>query len=130
VPEQSRITAKETKMKKVFAVWVISIASLSCVQSDYDGAAKVKEGALVIDVRTAKEFKEGHLQDAINIPYTEIGEKIDGYVKSKEAKLTLYCRSGRRSAIAKKTLEKLGFKRVVDAGAYAKLKEQEMKSEE
>jgi phage shock protein E len=117
-------------MKKAFAVWVISIASLSCVQNNHDGAAMVEEGGLTIDVRTAKEFKEGHLEDAINIPYTEIGEKIGGYVKNKEAKITLYCRSGRRSAIAKKTLENQGFKSVVDAGAYAKLKEQEKKNEE
>ena len=117
-------------MKKAFAVWVISIVSLGCVPSNDDGAAQVEESHLLIDVRTAKEYEEGHLENAINIPYTEIAEKIAGYAKNKEERITVYCRSGRRSAIAKETLEKKGYEAVKDAGAYAKLKERETQNEE
>ena len=117
-------------MKRAIAVSVLAIMSLSCGLSKHDKSARVKESSIIIDVRTAKEYNKGHLKNAINIPHTEIGERIAGHAKDKEGKITVYCRSGHRSGIAKVTLEKLGYTSVVNAGAYEKLKAQEMKNEE
>ena len=117
-------------MKKALAVSVIAIMSLSCGQGKYDKSAKIHGGSIIIDVRTAEEYKEGHLKNAINIPHTEIGERIADHVKNKEEKIAVYCRSGRRSGIAKETLKNKGYRLVVNAGAYAKLKDQEKKNEE
>ncbi len=89
----------------------------------------IHDKCILIDVRTAKEYKEGHLKNAINIPYAEIKDKIREYVKDKDEKIILYCRSGRRSGIAKKILEGIGYKNVVDAGVYEKLKKFERKNE-
>jgi len=72
-----------------------------------------------------KNMKEGYLENAINIPHTEFAVKIADHVKNKEDKITVYCRSGRRSGIAKKILVNIGYTSVVNAGAYTKLKEQE-----
>ena len=105
-----RYAAKGKNMKKAIAVPVLAVMSLSCGQGKYDRSAKVSEGSIIIDVRTAKEYKEGHLKDAINIPHTEIGERIADHVKNKEEKITVYCRSGRRSGIAKETLENKGYR--------------------
>ena len=77
-----------------------------------------------------KNMKRDILKNAINIPHTEIGVKMADHVKNKENKITVYCRSGRRSGIAKKILVNIGHKCVVNAGAYAKLKEQEDKRQE
>lgn len=82
---------------------------------------------ILIDVRTAAEFKEGHLGKAINIPHTEIAEKIGAFVTNKADRIVLYCRSGNRSGIAEGTLRAMGYTNIVNAGAYAKLKEQEAK---
>ena len=110
-------------MRNAIVVFAVVIMSLSCSQSGDVKTAKIDEsGTILIDVRTAKEYKAGHLKNAINIPHTEIGERIGDHVKSKEDRITVYCRSGRRSAIAKKTLESMGYKHVVNAGAYEKLK--------
>ena len=111
-------------MKKAIALFLLTVMCLSCEQDKLDSPPEAGKPGMVIDVRTAREYEAGHLQDAINIPYDEIGERIADHVQDKEGEITLYCRSGRRSAIAKQTLDKLGYKRVVDAGAYAKLKAQ------
>jgi len=117
-------------MKTVLVVFAIAVISLSCSQSKDWEIVKVDESSTIVDVRTAKEYEEGHLRNAINIPHTEIGVKMADHVKNKEDKITVYCRSGRRSGIAKKMLVNIGYKCVVNAGAYAKLKEQEGKRQE
>jgi len=71
---------------------------------------------VIIDVRTTQEWNNGHLEGAVLIPYDQIGEKIGSIVKSKSGKIYVYCRSGRRSKIAKETLEKMGYRDIVDLG--------------
>jgi rhodanese-related sulfurtransferase len=99
--------------------------SWSCIPEENDMPGQILEHSLVIDVRTVQEFDSGHLRAAINIPYTEIAQRIADHVKNKDDRITVYCRSGRRSGIAKKTLETMGYTNVTDAGAYRILKEQE-----
>ena len=71
----------------------------------------------IIDVRTEAEWNNGHIEGAILIPYETIGERIRTVVKNKSNRIYVYCRSGRRSKIAKKNLEKLGYKDVVNLGS-------------
>ena len=85
----------------------------------------IDEKSTIIDVRTEQEYKEGHLKNSINIPHVEIKNKINDQVKDKDQKIILYCRSGRRSGIAEKILKEMGYKNVVNAGAYEKLKKME-----
>jgi phage shock protein E len=72
---------------------------------------------IVIDVRTVQEWDNGHLEGAVLIPYDQIGEKIGTVVKDKSQKIFLYCRSGHRAGIAKKALEKLGYKDIINLGS-------------
>ena len=72
---------------------------------------------LVIDVRTEAEWNDGHLEGAILIPYDIIGEKIETVARDKATRIYVYCRTGRRSGIAKQTLETLGYKDVVNLGS-------------
>ncbi len=72
---------------------------------------------LIIDVRTEAEWNNGHIEGAILIPYELIGERIGTVVKDKSNRIYLYCRSGRRSGIAKETLEKIGYKDVLNLGS-------------
>lgn len=118
--------AKGKTMNKIRIVLILAIVFLSCAQGRADDKKiVVDDTSKIIDVRTEKEYKEGHLKNAINIPHSEIREKINAHVKDKEEKIILYCRSGRRSAIAKKILEEMGYKNIIDAGAYEELKKQE-----
>ena len=70
---------------------------------------KVKEGAILIDVRTKQEFLEGHLDRSILIPYYEIDRQIENIVPDKDRCIILYCKNGGRSMQAYETLNKLGY---------------------
>jgi phage shock protein E len=71
---------------------------------------------LVIDVRTLGEYQAAHVREAVNIPYDEIAGRIAAFVPDRDARVVLYCRSGRRSGIAEQTLRELGYQQVVNGG--------------
>jgi phage shock protein E len=71
-----------------------------------------------IDTRTPEEYQAGHLPGAVLIPYEVIGDRIGEVTNDKNADIRVYCRSGRRSGVAKDTLEALGFTRVTNEGGY------------
>ncbi len=75
-----------------------------------------------IDVRSAQEFSGGHVAGALNIPHSDIGARIGKVQPNKQALIYVYCHSGMRSAAAKKTLNQMGYTRVVNKGAYARLR--------
>ena len=82
---------------------------------------------VVLDVRTASEFAEGHLERAINIDY----HQSDFVEKSKatlplDKKIAVYCRSGRRSAGAAGKLGDDGYKLVNLKGGIIAWKEADM----
>ena len=75
-----------------------------------------KPGVQLVDVRTAAEYAEGHIADAVNIDVTasDFAEKIS--TLDKERTVALYCRSGRRSKEAAEKLVALGYTNIVEFG--------------
>ena len=75
----------------------------------------VRDGALLLDVRTPAEFQAGHLDGAVNIPVQE----LTGRLRELDAdrNIVVYCKSGGRSAGATQALKKAGFREVLDLGA-------------
>ena len=69
-----------------------------------------------IDVRTAKEFNQGHVLGAANISYEQIRD-IGRLGLDQDEVIYLYCRSGRRAGIAQQALEELGFTQVKNVGS-------------
>ena len=66
-----------------------------------DGArarALVAEGAFLLDVRTASEFRSGHIEGAVNIPVDQVARRVGELPKA--TPIVLYCRSGSRSTRA------------------------------
>ncbi|MBR5105665.1 MAG: rhodanese-like domain-containing protein [Alistipes sp.] len=79
-----------------------------------------KEGVQLVDVRTASEYAEGHIPNAVNIDVfdSNFAEKIAEL--DKEQTVAIYCRSGRRSKSAAEQAVKLGFKVVeLDGGVLS-----------
>ena len=70
----------------------------------------------ILDVRTEEEFNTGHIDGAILIPDTDILEKAEETLTDKSATILVYCRSGRRSALAAADLVELGYSNVYDFG--------------
>jgi phage shock protein E len=66
---------------------------------------RLKNGALVVDVRTVGEFVSGHLPIAVNLPVNEFETSMTSYVKDKKQVILVHCQSGIRSSIAKKKLK-------------------------
>ena len=81
-----------------------------------------QENFVLLDVRTQEEFDAGHIAGSILLPYDEINVKAATVLPDKEKEIVLYCRSGRRSAIAKKALVELGYKDVEDFGGINRWK--------
>lgn len=75
-----------------------------------------QDGAIVLDVRTPEEFQTGHIAGALLIPDTEIADKAPDLLPDKSAVILVYCRSGRRSALASQALVQLGYWNVYDFG--------------
>lgn len=69
-----------------------------------------------IDVRTPEEFQSGHHAAAINIEYEVIGEAIANVTTDLNADIRVYCRSGRRSEVAKDVLKAMGYTQVINEG--------------
>ncbi|NVN90620.1 MAG: rhodanese-like domain-containing protein [Desulfuromonadales bacterium] len=63
----------------------------------------------IIDVRTEAEWNAGHLEGAILIPHDRIETGISKVVVDKKAAIYLYCRTGRRTALAVGFLKKSGY---------------------
>jgi phage shock protein E len=86
-----------------------------------DARAHLKNGALVIDVRSPGEFNSGHLPNVINIPLDEIETALPRRVKDKNQVLLLHCASGMRSSVAKKKLNDMGYANVFNLGSYGRV---------
>lgn len=71
---------------------------------------------LLIDVRSAEEFAGGHAAGAINLPLDRLGDTIVRQAPDKTAPIALYCRSGRRAAVAEQQLRALGYRDVRNLG--------------
>lgn len=71
-----------------------------------------KKGAILIDVRAKKEFEEGHLDGAINIPEYEFNYKFRTLNISNNEIIVVYCSSGNRSKKACLKLKNMGYTNV------------------
>ncbi|CAM2844678.1 FAD-dependent oxidoreductase [Erysipelothrix tonsillarum] len=77
----------------------------------------VESGAFIIDVREEPEFALGHLINAVNIPLSQIRDRLDEIPTDKP--VYLHCRSSQRSYNAVMALQNLGFDNVVNiSGSY------------
>lgn len=76
----------------------------------------IANGALIIDVRTKEEYKEGHIDGSLNLPLNDIKKATSWLVK--DIPTILICASGTRSEQAKKILESNGFAKVYNGGSW------------
>lgn len=82
---------------------------------------QIKSAGIWIDVRSADEYRMGHLSGSVNIPVDKIADKITDVQPNKDAPIHLYCRSGRRAEMARQTLINMGYTHVINHGGYDEL---------
>jgi phage shock protein E len=78
--------------------------------------AQVPADAVWIDVRTPGEFQQGHLQQAILIPFDGIEAGVAALGLARDTPIYLYCASGGRAGVAKRRLESEGYSSVTNVG--------------
>jgi rhodanese-related sulfurtransferase len=78
-----------------------------------DAVRLANTGALLLDVRDAKDYEAGHIIEARNIPSAEIASRAESLKKFKEKPVIVYCDGGFTSAGAARALRASGFTKVV-----------------
>lgn len=112
------------------AVWILGLIAVLFLlwQQKTRGAESAEQawawigrGALVIDVRTEAEFSAGHLEGALNIPFEQVDRLVKAIGEDKHREVVVYCRSGRRSGLARQSLMQKGYANVFNGGGLANL---------
>ncbi|MCW9051903.1 MAG: rhodanese-like domain-containing protein [Motiliproteus sp.] len=101
------------------ALLILTIGFSSWLQAGEQEAKAwqmIGDGALVIDVRTTEEYAEGHIRDALHIPFQQILGQFQSLEIRKDRPVVLYCRSGRRASVAEAELAKAGFTQIFNGG--------------
>ena len=81
---------------------------------EYKNAA----GAVLLDVRTPQEYREGHIPGSQNVPLQQL-DKVEEVTENKDTILYVYCRSGARSRQAVSLLKHMGYTNVHNIGGIA-----------
>ena len=72
----------------------------------------LSRGALLLDARTREEYGVGHVEGALNTPFTEIYSHISETVSTKDLPCVVYCSRGLRSRQVKYTMDHMGYRSV------------------
>ena len=115
------------KIKRLLPVILSALLLTACAPGNSLGykqitmseAVKMMEtekNYIILDVRRADEFAEGHIPGAINVANEVIGTEEIPELPDKSQLILVYCRSGRRSKEASEKLVKLGYTNIVEFG--------------
>ncbi len=85
-----------------------------------DYAALIKEGAVVIDVRSKGEFAGGHIKNSVNIPVDQLAGNLTKLM-DKDKPIITCCASGMRSSTAQNILKNAGYTKVYNGGGWMSL---------
>ena len=121
-------------MKRIFWLAMVGVMMFACgcggansapaEQGEYrrvssDEAQKLMEtesGYIIVDVRTQREYEEGHIPKAICIPNESIDKEPPSLLPDKGQEIFVYCRSGRRSKEAAQKLADMGYANIIEFG--------------
>jgi rhodanese-related sulfurtransferase len=121
VPVKRR--ARATALALTAVVWVTSSA---CSPGDEDAGGGVRiasqrevleigrngNGPLILDVRSEGEYRSGHVPGAVNVPHTQLRERLAEMEPYRERGVVLYCEVGGRAEAATRLLEGAGFEKL------------------
>lgn len=71
--------------------------------------------AVLLDVRTPQEYREGHIPGSVNVPLQQL-DKISSVVENKDTVLYVYCHSGARSRQSAARLKHMGYTNINNIG--------------
>lgn len=80
----------------------------------------VKDGAIILDVRSKGEYAVGHIAGSFNIPVDSLAKNLAQF-KDKKKPIIICCASGMRSSAAKNLLKSNGYAHVLNGGNWYRL---------
>ena len=86
---------------------IVLLAVSGC--SSTESKISMENNAVLLDVRTPEEHKNGYLEGAVLLPLAELESKISSKVSGKNTPIYIYCRSGRRAGTAVEKLKAMGY---------------------
>jgi rhodanese-related sulfurtransferase len=86
----------------------ITPAQLTMLVNQHEG--------IVVDLREAGDYRQGHIADSINLPYTKLAERVAELDRHREKPVVLVCKFGQSAGPAAKTLKEKGFAKVFKLG--------------
>lgn len=87
-------------------------AHAAAAVSPTEAVRLMNDGAVMVDVRSVNQFKDGHIAGARNVPGDQIADGAKALEKFRDKTLITCCDSGITSAAAARKLTELGFKQV------------------
>lgn len=91
------------------AVYTSAIAAESITGAELVERLQADAAPLILDVRTPAEFDDGHIPGAVNIPVSDLADRLKELTPYKEKEIVVYCQAGPRAGFAGKVLEHNGF---------------------
>ena len=85
-----------------------------------DYAELVKQGAIILDVRSKGEYNGGHIKGSINIPVDQLVKNLSK-LKDRNRTIITCCASGSRSSMAKSILKSNAYVNVYNGGSWFSL---------
>ena len=105
-------------MVKTTLFTLLLLAAAGCNMKNSAPSESPPSG-IIVDVRTPAERSEfGYIAASVGIVHTEIHTEIAKVAPDKRTPIAVYCRSGRRSAMAAEVLKNIGYKNVTDLGGF------------
>lgn len=101
-----KVSGKEKQTAEYTSVTMDEAKEIFAAEGDY----------IILDVRTADEFAEGHIPGAINVANEDILSEEPAQLPDKNQTIYVYCRSGRRSKEASAKLAALGYTNIIECG--------------
>ncbi|MFO7858839.1 MAG: rhodanese-like domain-containing protein [Ectothiorhodospiraceae bacterium] len=82
--------------------------------SPAEARERIRNGAVVLDVRDREEFEQGHIEGAVNISRGTLEMRIMDALPDPETPIVCHCAAGKRGALAADTLQRIGYRNVVN----------------
>jgi len=103
-------------MKQLATLLVLCVAMSMASLNNF--AAEEEVGGIWIDVRSRQEYRQGHIEGAVNIPAGDIGHRVLEFVDDLSIPVHLYDGTGVFAGLALELLMEMGFDYVINEGSY------------
>lgn len=124
MPKYRKLTQALYVVLVVLTIWLISpVLAGGDPEAARQAWPMIENGALLIDVRSAEEFADGHLDGAVNIEWDDTDALIKAIGSDKQRQVVFYCRSGNRAGKAITHLKLGGYTNIFNATGIGALKE-------